>query len=437
MNFAKMSTADGDHLWQDRNAITRFDQLREALADVVSPAFMAEVEAGLSKSGMSIRLNPYVMSLIDWSRPERDPVRRQFLPMRCELEDDHPCLTLDSLEEGNHSPAPALVHRYPDKVLFLVTTVCPVYCQYCTRSYAVGLDTPLVSKVSVGSARDWENALSYIRATPQIEDVVISGGDIARLKPGQISKLGDALLDIDHIHRIRLATKALSVQPMKFLSDTEWTNSIVNVVGRGRRLFKDVCLHTHFNHPAEITPVVEEAMKKLHEAGVHVRNQSVLLRSVNDKASTLIELITRLGRINVHPYYIYLCDMVKGTEHFRLPLSAAQQLEKEVRGATAGFNTPLFIVDTPCGKRDVHSAEFYDRAYGVSGFSAPRVDPGRVLYCFDPLRSLSPQAREAWRARDARETIIARLHSRATECAAGQQGVSLSDETASNGLRHS
>jgi lysine 2,3-aminomutase len=402
-----------DNAWQDRNAITRGPQLKAALDGMVSPQVMEELEAGLSKAGMSIRLNPYVMSLIDWSNAETDPIRRQFLPMRCEQEGDHPCLEVDSLAERQHSPVTSIVHRYPDKVLFLVTSVCPVYCQYCTRSYAVGQDTQLIQKDHVTSAQNWQPALDYIRSNARIEDVVVSGGDLGRLKPAHVRSLGNALLDIEHVRRIRLATKVLSVAPMKLLSDQDWLGAVLELVARGRSMFKDVCVHTHFNHPNEVTALAEAAMRRLHEHGVFVRNQTVLLRGVNDDAAVLRSLITRLGRINIHPYYVYLCDMVKATEHFRLPLKTAQRLEKDVRGTTAGFNTPLFIVDTPSGKRDVHSAEFHDSEYGVSGFVSPAVAAGQMRYYFDPIRSLGDAAAKAWARPEARESILALLAAKA------------------------
>jgi lysine 2,3-aminomutase len=137
----------------------------------------------------------------------------------------------------------------------------------------------------------------------------------------------------------------------------------------------------------------------------------VLLRGVNDEAMTLIALVKALGRVNIHPYYVYLCDMVTSTEHFRLPLGTAQRLEKAVRGATAGFNTPLFVCDAPGGggKRDVHSAELYDEKSGVSAFRSPSIDPDRTYHYFDPLRALDPEAREAWRAPGARERILGQL----------------------------
>jgi len=400
-----------DHRWQDKNSVARFKQLEEVLEGFIAPSLLDEIGAGLSKVGMSIRLTPYIMSLIDWQNADTDPIRRQFLPMLSEQETDHPCLAVDSLGERDTSPVPSLVHRYPDKVLFLVTSVCPVYCQYCTRSYAVGQDTLLVQKDHVTSARNWEAAFDYIRAHPEIEDIVISGGDVARLKPANIRLLGNTLLEIEHVRRLRFATKALSVQPMKFLSDDDWFRAIVEVVEFGRSMFKDVCVHTHFNHPNEITPLVEQAMRRLHNEGVYVRNQAVLLRGVNDDTETLIKLFRGLGRMNIHPYYVYLCDMVMGTEHFRLPLSTAQELEKTVRGTTAGFNTPLFVVDAPGGggKRDVHSAEFQDVEFGISGFRSPAVDPLRMYHYFDPLRSLDQAAREAWKMPGSKDQIMAKL----------------------------
>jgi lysine 2,3-aminomutase len=163
-------------------------------------------------------------------------------------------------------------------------------------------------------------------------------------------------------------------------------------------------------------------MRRLHEHGVFVRNQAVLLRGVNDDAAVLRSLIKKLGRINIHPYYVYLCDMVKATEHFRLPLKTAQRLEKEVRGTTAGFNTPLFIVDTPSGKRDVHSAEFHDSEYGVSGFISPAVSGTAMRYYFDPLRSLNDAAAEAWTSPDARDAILASIAAKAAPPAVARAG---------------
>jgi lysine 2,3-aminomutase len=385
-----------NHAWQDKHSIFRIPQLEEALQGTVPTELIGEITSAVRMVNMAIRLTPYVMELIDWNNLETDPIRRQFLPILSELEPDHSRLVVDSLREQKHSPVTGLVHRYPDKVLFLATSVCPVYCQFCTRSYAVGGDTPQLQKEKVASTKNWDVALDYIRENPEIEDVVVSGGDSARLKPANLKLLGNALLDIPHVRRIRFATKALAVQPMKFVSDTAWVDALVEIVSRGRDEFKHVCIHTHLNHPREVTPIVEQAMRQLHQHGVLVRNQTVLLRGVNDDAATLRDLIKKLGRVNIHPYYAYLCDMVKGTEHFRLALHEAQKLEKEIRGSTAGFNTPLFIVDTPAGKRDVHSWETYDRSLGVSSFAAPAVSNGTLHHYYDPIRSLQGVCRDSW-----------------------------------------
>ncbi len=399
-----------DYRWQDKHSVIRIEQLESLVDGKAPPAVLSEIRAGLAKVGMSIRINPYMLDLIDWKNADTDPIRRQFLPMLSELEEDHPCMTVDSLEERHTSPAPNLVHRYPDKVLFLVTSVCPVYCQFCTRSYAVGQDTQLVQKANVAGAKGWTAALEYIRATPTVEDVVVSGGDIARLKAHHIEALGNELLDIPHVRRIRFATKALSVQPMKFLNDDEWFAALAAVAKRGRSMFKSVFVHTHLNHPREVTPLVEAAMRRLFNEGIVVRNQAVLLRGVNDDAETLIDLVKSLGRVQIQPYYVYSCDMVLGTEHYRVPIAKMQRLEREVRGMTAGFNTPLFIVDAPGGggKRDVHSYEYRNEEYGITGYSAPAVDRTRMFYFFDPLRTLEPSIQMEWRSPRGRQAILAR-----------------------------
>jgi lysine 2,3-aminomutase len=400
-----------DHDWQDKNSITRIEQLEYALSGRVKPEVLQDIREGLARVGMSIRVSPYVMELIDWQNAETDPVRRQFLPMLSELEEDHPCLSVDTLEEQATSPAPNIVHRYPDKVLFLATKVCPVYCQYCTRSYAVGQDTALVKKNNVATASGWPAAIEYIRKNRAVEDVVVSGGDIARLKAKHIQTLGNALLDIEHVRRIRFATKAIAVQPMKFLSDDEWFRAISEVAMLGRARFKSVFLHTHFNHPSEVTPLVETAMRRIFSEGIYVRNQSVLLRGVNDGADTLAALVKGLGRVNIQPYYVYACDMVVGSEHFRVPIKAMQRIEREVRGVTAGFNTPLFVVDAPGGggKRDVHSYEHRDDKYGIAGFRAPAIHPSRMYFYFDPLRTLDASVQAEWRMARSRDGILARL----------------------------
>jgi lysine 2,3-aminomutase len=211
---------------------------------------------------MSVRVSPYLLSLIDWSDPYRDPLRRQFIPLGSALLPDHPKLGLDSLSEQADSPVPSITHRYPDKVLFLPLNTCPVYCRFCTRSYAVGPDTE-VEKLSLkANLPRWEQAIRYIQSRPELEDVVVSGGDAYTLKSEQLRFIGDALLDIDHIRRIRIASKGPAVMPQKLLTDHDWFEALVGLAERGRSLHKQVVLHTHFNHPNEITAITREAMNR-------------------------------------------------------------------------------------------------------------------------------------------------------------------------------
>jgi lysine 2,3-aminomutase len=398
-----------DFRWQEKHAVTHPKKLVEYVRDIVSDAFAKDVEDGFHKAPMTIRISPYVLALIDWSHPYEDPLRRQFLPLLSQLEPDHPMLTLDSLHEQEDAPVPGFTHRYPDKALFLALDTCPVYCRFCTRSYAVGLDTDVVDKVSIKATEErWKQVFQYIRERPELEDVVVSGGDAYRLRADQIREIGHALLDIPHIRRFRFATKGLAIQPMKVLTDDAWVNAITEVVERGRNLHKDVMVHTHFNHPNEVTSISQQAMNRLFERGIMVRNQSVFQRSVNDTEETMIELGRRLGYINVHPYYVYIHDLVKGTEDLRTSVAAAIQVEKRLRGATAGFNTPTFVVDAPGGggKRDMHSYEHYDTETGISVYSAPSVKKDKLFLYFDPLATLSPDIRAAWRDEKKRNDMV-------------------------------
>lgn len=387
-----------DHGWQARSTITSPQKLLAAVQDLVPAAFYDDVAEGFRRAPMSIRVSPYLLSLIDWERPYEDPLRRQFVPVASRLLPDHPKLTLDSLHEQADAPVPGLTHRYPDKALFLALDTCPVYCRFCTRSYAVGVDTDEVEKVSLKATEErWARAFRYIRERPELEDIVVSGGDSYQLKARQISLIGDTLLDIDHIRRIRFATKGPAVMPMKLLTDEEWFDALCRVVEKGRRLHKEVVLHTHFNHPNEITAITRRALDRLHERGVIVRNQSVLQRGVNDTVPVMQQLVKRLGYCNVQPYYVYVHDLVKGVEDLRTTVQTACDLEKAVRGITAGFQTPTFVCDAPGGggKRVVHSFEHYDRDTGISVWAAPSVKPGYFLY-FDPIDTLAPAVQARW-----------------------------------------
>jgi lysine 2,3-aminomutase len=388
-----------DHQWQAKHTITKTAKLLEALQGLVSPAFIEDAEAGFKQAPMSVRVSPYLLSLIDWTDPYKDPLRTQFIPLASRLRPDHPKLGLDSLHEQQDAPVPGLTHRYPDKALFLPLDTCPVYCRFCTRSYAVGVDTEEVEKVSLKANEErWKRAYEYIRSRPELEDIVISGGDVYQLRAQQIEDIGNALLDMPNVRRMRFATKGPAVMPQRILTDDAWTDALTRVVERGRKMHKEVVLHTHFNHPNEITGITEDAMNKLHSRGIFVRNQSVLQRAVNDTPETMTLLVKRLGHINVHPYYVYVHDLVKGVEDLRTSLDTALHIEKHVRGSTAGFNTPTFVVDAPGGggKRDAHSYEYYDRETGISVYMAPSVKPGQYFMYFDPIHQLSKTIQRRW-----------------------------------------
>lgn len=398
-----------DHIWQGQHSVKTANELLETVRELVPASFYDDAHAGFRRAPMAVRVSPYVIASIDWSDPYNDPIRTQFIPLASRLLPDHPALRLDSLHEREDSPVPGLVHRYKDRALFLPVNVCPVYCRFCTRSYAVGIDTETVDKAPLATTpKAWQDAFEYIASRPEIEDVVISGGDSFQLAPKSIMQIGETLLGIDHVRRLRYATKGLGVMPSKILTDPAWVGALTGVVELGRTLGKEVVVHTHINHPAEISWITEAAVRVLLERGIVIRNQSVLMRGVNDDPATMLLLVKRLGWIGIHPYYVYVHDLVSGVEDLRTPIQTAIELEKFVRGATSGFNTPTFVCDAPGGggKRDVHSFEEYDRENGIAAYVSPNVKPGKFLY-FDPLHSLAPQAQARWHSPETREAMIA------------------------------
>jgi lysine 2,3-aminomutase len=415
--FASVSQQEFEsHQFQQRATVTGVEQLRRVLGDRQSEGFFQDLEKGLASAPMALRLSPHLLALANWEDPQ-DPILRQFLPLRRWQREDHPMLRLDSLGERRDSVVPGLTHRYRDKALFLPVDSCPVYCRFCTRSYAVGTDTERVGeklKLHANTAR-WEQAFAYIEATPDLEDIVISGGDTYNLRAEHVEAIGFRLLSIPHVRRLRYATKGLCVMPQKILSDHKWVDALTRVVERARQLHKTAVVHTHFNHPAEIAEVTQRAMDVLVERGITVRCQTVLQRGVNDQAAVLQRLVRRLGYVNIQPYYVYFHDLVPGVEDLRTSLAAGLALEKQVRGVTAGFHTPAFVVDTMGGggKRDAHSFEAYDPEVGIAAYTSPSVKPGRLFFYFDPLDSLSPQVQALWREEDTRQSLLRNFTERA------------------------
>jgi lysine 2,3-aminomutase len=407
-----------DHRWQRKHSVKSVADLADAVGTTVGPDFLADVEDGIRRAPMSVRITPYLMSLVDWTAPVDDPIRRQFLPLGSTWEPDHPRLTLDSLAEQEDSPVPGLTRRYPDKALFLALDTCPVYCRFCTRSYSVGLSTSSVDKIALRpNPKRWEEMFEFVASEPELEDIVISGGDVANLGAKWVREIGIRLLSIPHIRRIRYATKAVAIMPQKLLTDEPWLDALTEVAEHGRGRGKQVAVHTHFNSAREITEQSDRAVRRLFERSIPVRNQSVLQRGVNDTEESMIALVKRLSWINVQPYYVYMHDLVAGVEELRTTLATGLELEKAVRGVTAGFNTPTFVVDAPGGggKRDVHSYEHYDPDTGLSVYTAPSVKPGRHFIYADPLSQLSPRHRRLWQDEVGRQRLVRRALEAATE----------------------
>lgn len=388
-----------DHRWQQKHSITKPEKLLSAVSGIADDAFLDDAREGFRIAPMAVRVSPYMLSLVDWQNPYDDPIRRQFIPLKSTRLADHPKLVFDSLGEQGDAPVPGLTHRYPDKALFLALDTCPVYCRFCTRSYAVGPSQEMIEKVSLkASPKRWEVIFDYIATRPELEDIVISGGDSWNLRAAQIEVLGERLLAIPHVRRMRFASKGPAVMPQKLLTDEEWLRALVGVVKHGRSMGKDVMLHTHFNHANEITAITQRSMQRLFEEGVHIRNQSVCQRGVNDTVEAQQLLARRCSWINVHPYYVYQHDLVKGVEELRTTVASSEMLEKHLRGSVAGFNTPTFVVDAPGGggKRVVHSYEHYDEVTGISVYTAPSVKPGQTFLYFDPIDLLPEEGQKRW-----------------------------------------
>ncbi|KAJ4465060.1 hypothetical protein J3R30DRAFT_2949967 [Lentinula aciculospora] len=400
-----------DYSWQVANTVQGKDKLAKFLYTVLPEdiphdedapeplrlirtrdMFVQHVLGGISLAPMSIRITPHIMSVIDWAKPLSDPIRRQFIPLRSSFVQDHPKLQLDSLNETGDSPTPGLVHRYHDKALFLAVSVCPVYCRFCTRSYSVGGPTEEVStkKSFSPTRRRWERMFEYIEQTPQLSDIVVSGGDGYYIPSEHLISITERLLSIPHIRRIRIASKGLAVCPSRILTPGDaWTKNLIDASMTARRIGKSVALHTHFNHSSEMTWITRLAAQKLYEEGVMVRNQTVLLRGVNDDVGTMKKLVRNLADNNIIPYYVYQGDMVSGVEDLRTPLSTILEIERLIRGSIAGFATPNFVVDLPGGggKRLAASYDTYDHSTGVSTYILPGKNGGkdRVFTYHDPL----------------------------------------------------
>jgi lysine 2,3-aminomutase len=278
-----------------------------------------------------VDITPYFASLMDGD-DDRCPMRRQVIPTGREMVPFTAEMS-DSLAEEAHSPVPGLVHRYPDRVLMLVTTQCASYCRYCTRSRIVGDPSAQFSR------HDYEAQIRYIAGNPRVRDVLISGGDPLILPQKILDDLLRQLWAIPHVEILRIGSRVPVFLPQRITPD------LVDML----RQYHPLWMNIHFNHPKEITPEVEVALARLADAGIPLGSQSVLLAGINDCPNIMKDLVHKLVRNRVRPYYIYQCDLVHGAGHFRTPVSTGIQIIEALRGHTSGFAVPTFVIDAPRG----------------------------------------------------------------------------------------
>jgi lysine 2,3-aminomutase len=315
-----------DWRWQLSNRVNTVDEIGSVLN------LTDDERAGLSTpDNFRVDITPYFISLIDPDDPD-DPIRRQVIPTDCEHE-AFTAMMEDSLAEDRHSPVPGLVHRYPDRVLMLVTTQCASYCRYCTRSRIVGDATQNFNR------HDIEAQLDYLRRTPQVRDVLLSGGDALTLNPKLLEWILRSLREIPHIEIVRIGSRVPVFLPQRI--DDELCEMLAK--------YHPLWMNLHFNHPNEITPEVARAADKLTRAGIPLGNQSVLLAGINDCVHIMRALVHRLVENRIRPYYIYQCDLVEGSGHFRTPVGKGIEIMEALRGHTSGYAVPTFVVDAPGG----------------------------------------------------------------------------------------
>jgi lysine 2,3-aminomutase len=275
-----------------------------------------------------MRVNPYYLSLI---KAVDDPIWRQAVPSEMELQDT--VCPADPLEEENQSPVPNLVHRYPDRALFLVCSECAMYCRFCTRKRKVGGESMLINRETL------EGGINYLREHTEIRDVIVSGGDPLLLSDEKLDWILKELRSIPHIEIIRIGSRIPVVLPQRI------TMGLIRVL----RKYQPIYLNTHFNHPDEITETSAKACARLADAGIPLGNQSVLLRGVNDDPAIMKRLVQKLLAIRVRPYYIFQADMVQGTDHFRTSVEEGIEIIRSLRGHTSGLGVPAYVIDAPGG----------------------------------------------------------------------------------------
>ncbi|QIK66446.1 lysine 2,3-aminomutase [Nocardioides sp. HDW12B] len=409
--------------WQRSHCVKNVRQLRELMGDLVDERFYADLERDQrERATMSMLVPPQMMNtMVPHAVPGgpgsltealyADPIRRYMIPVLSDRRTDwpsHPYSSRDSLHEHDMWVAEGLTHRYPTKVLAELLPTCPQYCGHCTRMDLVGNSTPTVDKLKfdLKPVDRLDSMMAYLRAHPEVRDVVVSGGDVANMPWPRLEDFVTRLLEIENVRDIRLATKALAALPQHWLQP-EVVAGLERVARLARSRCVSLAIHTHANHANTVTPLVAEATRAMLDAGVRdVRNQGVLLDGVNADAHSLLDLsFALLDGAQIMPYYFYMCDMIPAAEHWRVSVAEAQRLQHHIMGYLPGFATPRIVCDVPfVGKRWVHQLASYDTERGVSEWTknyrtsieATAEDAlSRTYAYYDPIHTL-PESGQAW-----------------------------------------
>jgi lysine 2,3-aminomutase len=400
--------------WQRSHTIKNLVELKRAFGDLLPDDLYADIERDQQeRATMSMLIPPQMVNTMDERDLREDPVRRYMAPAFSDRADEfpsHPMASRDSLHESDMWAVEGLTHRYPTKVLAEMIPTCPQYCGHCTRMDLVGNDTLQVLKYKFEMKQQdrWDAMLDYLRRTPSVRDVVVSGGDVANVPVARLQEWLFKLFEIPNIRDVRLATKGLLGLPQHFLQD-EVLEGYEAIVKRAHERGVEIAVHTHVNSAQQVTPIFAKAVGKLLDMGYRdVRNQGVLLRGVNTQPKQLLELAFMLiDHAKVIPYYFYMCDMIPNAEHWRLAVWEAQDLQMAIMGYLPGFATPRFVCDVPfVGKRWVHMISNYDRVKGITywkknyrtgiEFDDPEALTREYPY-YDPVSTLPEEGQAYWR----------------------------------------
>ncbi|OZE13456.1 lysine 2,3-aminomutase [Rhodococcus sp. 05-2255-3B1] len=415
-----------DPQWQRAHCIKNARQLRDAVGGLLTDGFYEDLAADQDvMATMSMLLPPHMLNTMvptsgmggedpgEFTEAfYRDPVRLYMMPVLSDRDlwwPDHPYASRDSLHEAEMWVTEGLTHRYPTKVLAELVSTCPQYCGHCTRMDLVGNSTPQIEKTRfvLKPVDRQSKMIDYIRQTKHVRDVVVSGGDVANVPWLQLESFLMQLLEIDSVRDIRLASKALAGLPQHWLQ-SKVIDGMERVAKVAEERGVNLALHTHINNVQSVTPLVAEAARAMLAVGVRdVRNQGVLMRGVNSTSQGLLDLCFAMqDDAGILPYYFYMCDMIPNSEHWRVPVWEARELQRSIMGYLPGYATPRIVCDVPyVGKCWVDQVVDYDRVRGISywskNYSTPleRTNDGvtedQYVY-YDPISSLSSEGKQWW-----------------------------------------